>query len=83
MLSSEIVARQIQSKRFTQDIIESLWKRVLELTLPILKNKDAESYIDQIVKKSIDERVASRELARHAKRMLLCDPAQYVQGSCI
>lgn len=69
--SSEIVTQQIQAKRFTQDIIDSLGKRILELTLPIPKSEDQVSYIEKIVKKSIDERVASRELARHAKQAII------------
>lgn len=66
-LSSKPVYDQIQSKRFTQDIIDSIGKRILELILPIPKDEDKRNSIDKIVQKSIDDRVESRELARQAK----------------
>lgn len=66
-LSSKPVIDQIQSKRFTQDIIDSLGKRISELVLPIPKNKKKRNEIDGMVKRSIDDRVESRELARKAK----------------
>lgn len=66
-LSSKPVVDQIQSKRFTQDIIDSLGKRVLELVLPIPKNKTRRKKIDSMVSNSINDRIESRELARQAK----------------
>lgn len=65
-LSSEPVQKQIQSKRFTQDIIDSLGDRVTELVLPLPKSDAAKKRITDAVQKSILERVASRELARQA-----------------
>ena len=65
-LSSEPVLRQIQAKRFTQDIIDSLGDRITELVLPFPKNQAVRRRIDDMVEKSIMERVASRELARKA-----------------
>jgi len=70
-LSSKPVLKQIQSKRFTQDIIDSLGNRVTELVLPIPKDNSHVEYVHKIVKKSIEERVESRELARHAKIALI------------
>ena len=70
-LSSRPVVEQIQSKRFTQDIIDSLGKRIYELVIPIPKDAPKVEYIHSIVKKSIDDRVESRELARHAKIALI------------
>ncbi|SEL19360.1 N-6 DNA methylase [Ectothiorhodospira marina] len=66
-LSSKPVIDQIQSKRFTQDIIDSIGKRVLELVLPIPKDKSKKKKVESIVKTSIDDRVESRELTRKAK----------------
>lgn len=40
LLSSPIVKRQIRSKQFTQDIIDTLGGRINELILPILKIKN-------------------------------------------
>lgn len=72
-LSSKPVIEQIQSKRFTQDIIDTLGKRINELVIPLPKNSEKIDYIHSIVKKSIADRVESRELARHAKIALIGD----------
>lgn len=66
MLSSEPVQQQIQAKRFTQDIIDSLGDRISELVLPLPKDVSVRKRISDTVEKSIRERVASRELARQA-----------------
>jgi len=69
-LSSKPVIDQIRAKRFTQDIIDSLGKRVSELVLPIPKDIIKRNKIDSMVKKSIDDRIESRELAREAKAII-------------
>lgn len=65
-LSSEPVMMQIKAKRFTQDIIDSLGDRLGEIILPIPKNCELKERITQIVKRSIDDRIEARELARQA-----------------
>lgn len=65
-LSSEPVQKQIQAKRFTQDIIDSLGDRITELVLPLPKDEETRRRIAETVEKSINERVESRELARKA-----------------
>ncbi|WP_036242757.1 N-6 DNA methylase [Methylobacter luteus] len=67
LLSSEPVIQQIKSKRFTQDIIDSLGKRVNELLLPIPKSKDLRNKIERMVQQSVEDRIEARELARKAK----------------
>ncbi|MBK8205339.1 MAG: N-6 DNA methylase [Planctomycetes bacterium] len=66
VLSSEPVQRQIEAKRFTQDIIDSLGDRISELVLPIPRDTKIRKQIESTVEKSISERVISRELARKA-----------------
>ncbi|WP_298147530.1 N-6 DNA methylase [uncultured Acinetobacter sp.] len=66
-LSSEPVIQQIKAKRLTLDIIDSIGKRVNELLLPIPKDKVKRKYIEDMVEKSINERIEARELARKAK----------------
>lgn len=66
VLSSDPVQRQIKSKRFTQDIIDSLGSRIYDLLLPIPKNKPLKKRIENNVKRVIDDRVEARELARLA-----------------
>lgn len=70
MVSSEEVIAQIKSKRFTQDIIDSIGKRILEIILPIPKLKKDREYISNIVQKSIEDRIEAREFARKAKKMI-------------
>lgn len=65
-LSSAPVRKQIKAKCFTQDIIDSLGNRILELILPIPKDEALVERITQIVKKSIEDRIEARELARKA-----------------
>lgn len=71
LLSCEPVIEQIKSKRFTQDIIDTLGKRVFELLLPIPKNKQHREEIEMMVKNSIEDRIEARELARQAKTKIL------------
>ena len=67
VLSSPVVHRQIKSKQFTQDIIDSLGERIYELILPIPKSKQLRHEITEMVKKAINDRVEARELAKKAR----------------
>lgn len=67
ILSSPIVQKQIRAKQFTQDIIDSLGRRINELVLPIPKSQRQRHAISTTVKESIDVRVKARELARRAR----------------
>jgi type I restriction enzyme M protein len=66
-LSSKPVVAQIQSKRFTQDIIDTLGNRVYELVLPIPKDRVKRERIEKMVEKSVSDRIEARELARIAR----------------
>jgi len=66
-LSLKPVVEQIQSKRFTQDIIDSLGNRIYELLLPIHKDKARRTDIDSIVRSPINDCIESRELTKEAK----------------
>lgn len=65
-LSSQPVRRQVLAKRFTQDIIDTLGNRYLELVLPLPKDKALRERVTGMVKRAVDERVEARELARQA-----------------
>jgi len=67
VLSSPVVQRQIKSKQFTQDIIDSLGERINELILPIPKTARLRDEITGMVKTVIKDRVEARELARKAR----------------
>lgn len=66
-LSSPVVQRQIRSKQFTQDIIDSLGARIHELVLPIPKDTAARERIAELVRSSVQKRVEARELASEAR----------------
>ena len=66
VLTSAPVRRQIRAKSFTQDIIDSLGRRVHELVLPVPRVPAERERITGIVKHVIDNRVEARELARQA-----------------
>lgn len=66
ILSSDPVQQQIKSKRFTQDIIDSLGNRIHDLILPIPKNKVLREKIENNVQKALADRIEARELARQA-----------------
>lgn len=66
ILSSKPVNEQIKSKRFTQDIIDSLGTRIHELLLPIPKDRAKKEQIAITVQKVIFDRIEARELARKA-----------------
>lgn len=67
ILSSTVVQKQIRSKQFTQDIIDSLGERINELLLPIPKSKKTRERISTLVKKSVIKRIEARKLAKEAR----------------
>lgn len=67
VLSSPIVQRQVRSKQFTQDIIDSLGERINELILPIPKAASLRQRITEAVQKTISLRVEARQLAKEAR----------------
>ena len=64
LLSSPIVKQQIRSKQFTQDIIDTIGKRVYELVLPFPKNKEQENSIIEKVKEVFVKRTEAKNLMR-------------------
>ena len=67
ILSSTVVQKQIRSKQFTQDIIDSLGERINELILPVSKSKEARDRISSLVRQAVTKRIEARELAREAR----------------
>ena len=64
LLSSPIVKQHIRSKQFTQDIIDTLGRRILELKLPFPKNKDEQDNVIAQVKDVFNKRNEAKELMR-------------------
>ena len=67
ILSSSIVQRQIQSFRFTQDIIDTLGNRVNDLILPVPKDLGLQNKVIKDVGEAISARCLAREAARLAR----------------
>lgn len=65
LLSSPIVKQQIRAKQFTQDIIDTLGRRIMELELPIPKDKATQEQIITHVKEVFDKRNEAKELMRN------------------
>ncbi len=66
VLSSPIVREQIYAKRFTQDIIDTLGRRVRELQLPIPKDEAKWQEIIDAVTRALEMKGKARFLARTA-----------------
>lgn len=73
-LSSKPVVAQIQGKRLTQDIIDTLGRRISELVLPIPRNPAWRARIELMVATAIQDRVEARELARRAQDGIVSIP---------
>ena len=67
MLSSPCVEKQIYSKRFTQDIIDTLGPRIKELILPIPKSRKLKEKIISDVKRIIEIRREARNISRNVR----------------
>lgn len=65
-LSCAPVKRQILAKRFTQDIIDSIGNRVVELVLPLPRETSKRDDVARKVENAVRERMEARELARQA-----------------
>jgi len=63
-LNSPVVKKQIKSKQFTQDIIDTLGARIMELLIPIPKNKAKQEKIAIETREVVEARVALRNRAR-------------------
>jgi type I restriction enzyme M protein len=71
LLSSDPVLAQIKSKRITQDIIDTLGDRLLEVLLPIPNSKVTSKKVAEMVQRSIEERMEAKELAKQARSLIV------------
>lgn len=61
LLNSYIVKRQIRSKQFTRDVIDTLGNRFPEIVLPIPKNKTLRDEIAEYVRNIIIDRIMGKD----------------------
>ena len=62
-LNTPVVKRQIRSKQFTQDIIDTLGKRILELRVPVPKDAAEQKRIVKETQHIVETRIALRNRA--------------------
>lgn len=65
LLSSPIVKQQIRAKQFTQDIIDTIGRRILELVLPFPKSKEQQEKVISMVKDVFDRRTEAKNIMRN------------------
>ena len=65
LLSSPIVKQQIRAKQFTQDIIDTIGRRIYELVLPFPKDKKQEAEIIKKVQNVFAKRTEAKNLMRN------------------
>ena len=70
LLSCKSVQKQIKSKQFTQDIIDSLGQRIRELVLPVPRHVPLIHSITSEVEEAVALRLRARQLALSAKTRL-------------
>jgi type I restriction enzyme M protein len=63
-LNTPVVKRQIRAKQFTQDIIDTLGKRIFEVKLPIPKDKGLRERIARETQETVLARVSLRNKAK-------------------
>lgn len=64
LLSSPVVKQQIRSKQFTQDIIDTIGKRIYELVLPFPKDSKEQDKIIKQVKNVFKKRYEAKKITR-------------------
>jgi type I restriction enzyme M protein len=63
-LNTPIVKRQIRSKQFTQDIIDTIGKRLIEIRVPVPKDAKVVAKLSQETKEVIEARATLRNRAK-------------------
>jgi type I restriction enzyme M protein len=63
-INAPIVKKQIRSKQFTQDIIDTLGARILELRIPIPRDRTARDAISTRTREVLEGRAALREAGK-------------------
>lgn len=61
LLNSYIVKRQIRTKQFTRDVIDTLGKRLTEIILPIPKSKELRNSLSKQIKDIVSMRISARK----------------------
>jgi restriction endonuclease S subunit len=60
LLNSYLVKRQIRTKQFTRDVIDTIGKRLFEIVLPIPKSKEVRMSLSNQMKSIVESRMQGR-----------------------
>lgn len=72
LLNSYIVKRQIRTKQFTRDVIDTIGNRINEVIIPIPKSQEIRNAISKAVREVIEKRIAARQdISKLAKKITL------------
>lgn len=71
LLNSYIVKRQIRTKQFTRDVIDTIGNRIEEVILPIPKSEALRKSISDAISSLIFSRVAAREMISELTRAIV------------
>ncbi|ELP3329421.1 restriction endonuclease subunit S [Vibrio sp. sp1] len=62
LLNSYIVKRQIRTKQFTRDVIDTIGKRLEEIIIPIPKSNAVRTQLSEKIKSIVDDRIEARKM---------------------
>jgi hypothetical protein len=65
LLNSYIVKRQIRTKQFTRDVIDTIGKRLTEVVLPIPKSKKVRDGLSNLIQSIVSSRVEAKRKIKH------------------
>ncbi|MFN5515591.1 MAG: hypothetical protein ACK5CA_12850 [Cyanobacteriota bacterium] len=64
LMNAYIVKRQIRTKQFTRDVIDTIGNRIEEVVLPIPKSPELRKAISDDIKAMVDSRINARTLIK-------------------
>ena len=68
LMNSYIVKRQMRTKQFTRDVIDTLGNRIEEVILPIPKDAKLRKAISNAVRQVVQSRVKARDVISQLTR---------------
>lgn len=76
LLNSYIVKRQIRTKQFTRDVIDTIGNRIDEVVIPIPKDTDIKKKISGFIRGIVESRIKSREDISRLTKLVISQPTQ-------
>ena len=73
LLNSYIVKRQIRTKQFTRDVIDTIGQRFKEVVIPIPRDSEIKDSISRMVKAIVHNRIEAREAITTLSKKLTND----------